>query len=48
MKNEYAHGFLQAGYGRPAFKRQTLLDRIKLRRRRRKQDDLAGARRWSL
>lgn len=49
MRNEYQHGFFKGCHGRPGTNRQTLADRLRLRRRRRKQDDLAGLRgRWGI
>ena len=49
MRNEYRHGFFQAGYGRPGTNRQTWRDRLRLRKRRKKQDDLAGLKgRWGI
>lgn len=44
--NGYRYGYLMAGYGRARWKRMTLMERIRLRRRRKKQDDLAGLRGW--
>ena len=41
MRDEYRHGFFQAGYGKARWRRMTLMERLKLRRRRRKQDDLS-------
>lgn len=49
MRSEYAHGFLQGCHGRPGVNKQTWLDRLRLLRRRRRQDDLAGLKgRWGL
>lgn len=49
MKRENEHGFFQGCYGRPGINRQTFRDRIRLRRRRRKQDDLASLKgRWGI
>ena len=41
MRNEYRYGFFTCGYGKARWRRMTLLERIRLRMRRRKQDDLS-------
>lgn len=46
MTNEYRYGYLMAGAGQARWQRMTLMDRIRLRRRRKKQDDLSGLRGW--
>ena len=46
MTDEYRYGCFTAGYGRSRWVRMTLMDRIRLWRRRRRQDDLAGLRGW--
>lgn len=46
MTNEYRYGWLLAGAGQARWRRMTLMERIRLWRRRRRQDDLAGLRGW--
>lgn len=47
MKTErYEYGYFLAGSGRPACRRVTIMDRIRLWRRRRWKDDLEGLRGW--
>lgn len=46
MKGLYEYSYFQAGTGRAGTCKRTLMDRIRLRRRRRKQDDLSGIRGW--
>lgn len=46
MTNEYRYGYLMAGSGQARPRRMTLMDRMRLWRRRRRMDDLAGARGW--
>lgn len=43
----YEYGYFQAGYGQARPRRQTLMDRIRLWRRRRWKDDLEGLRGWT-
>lgn len=42
MNDAYRYGYFTAGNGRAAVRRMTLAERIRLRRRRRKRDDLSG------
>ena len=46
MSNGYTYGYFQAGSGKAAVHRMTLMERIRLRRRRRKRDDLSGVGAW--
>lgn len=46
MKTGYEYGYMTAGIGKANLIRMTLMDRIRLWRRRRRQDDLAGLRGW--
>lgn len=46
MTNEFQYGYLMAGAGKARWHRMTLVERIRLWRRRRRQDDLAGMRGW--
>ena len=49
MNSEYRYGFFQSGYGQARWRRMTLVERLRLRRRRKKTDDLAGLKgRWGL
>lgn len=49
MRKEYAYGYLTAGTGQARWRRMTLAERMRLRKRRKKQDDLACLRgRWGL
>ena len=41
------YGYFQAGTGKARWHRMTLIERIRLRRRRRWRDDLAGLKGWS-
>jgi hypothetical protein len=42
--NEY--GYFQAGAGQARWRRMTLMERLRLRKRRRRQDDLANLKGW--
>lgn len=46
MTNEYRYGYLLAGAGKARWHRVTIMDRIRLWKRRRKRDDLASLRGW--
>lgn len=46
MTNEFQYGYLMAGYGQARPHRMTLMERIRLWKRRRRRDDLAGLRGW--
>ena len=46
MRNAYEYGYFQAGSGRAAVHRMTLMERIRLRRRRKTRDDLRGVSAW--
>ena len=44
--NGYQYGYFQAGTGKASHHRMRLMERIRLRRRRRRMDDLEGLSRW--
>lgn len=46
MKDLYAYGYLMAGTGKARWRRMTLMERFRLWKRRRKQDDFASLRAW--
>lgn len=49
MNSEYRHGAFISGAGRPRWRRMTLAERLRLRKRRKRTDDLAGLKgRWGL
>lgn len=43
----YTYGYHTAGTGKTRWRRMTLMDRIRLRRRRKRADDLAGLKGWT-
>lgn len=42
----YRYGYFQAGTGRARGQRMTIAERLRLRRRRKVRDDLAGVKGW--
>lgn len=38
MRNEYEYGYFLAGYGKARWRRVTLLERLQIRRRKKKSD----------
>lgn len=47
MTDEYRYGYLMAGTGKARWRRMTIAERLRLRRRRKHLDDLAGLRGWT-
>ena len=46
MKSAYSYGYFQSGTGKARRHRRTLMERLRLWRRRKWKDDLEGLRGW--
>jgi len=45
--NGYSYGYNMSGTGKAHWRRMTILERIRLRRRRRRADDLSNLKGWT-